>query len=44
MHLTHYMGGSFTRDDERLFHWEHLRPEVAMDVEIARSATPGRGN
>ena len=44
MHLTHYMGGSFTRDDERLFHWEHLRPEVAMDVEIARSATRGRGN
>ncbi|MDG5767622.1 hypothetical protein QA596_09115 [Balneolales bacterium ANBcel1] len=38
MHLVHYMGGSFLRDDERLFHWEHIRPEVAEDVEIARSA------
>jgi hypothetical protein len=38
MHLTHYMGGSFARNDERLFHWEHIRPEVAMDVEIARAA------
>jgi len=38
MHLTHYMGGSFDRDDERLFHWEHIRPEVAEDVEIARNA------
>lgn len=41
MHLTHYMGGGFDRDDERLFHWEHIRPEVAEDVEIARNATAG---
>lgn len=41
MHLTHYMGGGFDRDDERLFHWEHVRPEVAEDVEIARNATAG---
>lgn len=39
MHLTHYMGGSFDRDDEKLFHWEYIRPEVAMDIEIARNAT-----
>lgn len=39
MHLTHYMGGGFDRNDERLFHWEHIRPEVAEDVEIARNAT-----
>jgi hypothetical protein len=44
MHLTHYMGGSFVRNDERLFHWEHVRPEVAMDVEIARRATFEGGN
>jgi hypothetical protein len=39
MHLTHYMGGSFSRRDDRLFHWEHVRPEVARDVEIAKTAT-----
>ncbi len=39
MHLTHYMGGGFERDDEKLFHWEYIRPEVAEDIEIARSAT-----
>lgn len=38
MHLTHYMGGGFERDDEKLFHWEHIRPEVAEDIEIARNA------
>ena len=42
MHLVHYMGGSFERDDERLFHWEHVRPEVAESVEIARNAEPRR--
>lgn len=39
MHLTHYMGGGFERDDEKLFHWEHIRPEVARDIEIAKNAT-----
>lgn len=39
MHLTHYMGGGFERDDEKLFHWEHIRPEVAEDIEIAKNAT-----
>ena len=38
MHLTHLMGGSFDRNDELLFHWEYIRPEVAMDIEIARNA------
>ncbi|MDI6403080.1 hypothetical protein QLX67_13820, partial [Balneolaceae bacterium ANBcel3] len=40
MHLTHHMGGSFERDDEILFHWEHVRPEVAADIEVARNAVP----
>lgn len=39
MPLTHYMGGSFERKDDRLFHWEHIRPEVEQDIEIARNAT-----
>lgn len=39
MHLTHYMGGGFERDDEKLFHWEHIRPEVAEDIEIAKKAS-----
>ncbi|MEX0844906.1 MAG: hypothetical protein WD022_06475 [Balneolaceae bacterium] len=39
MPLTHYMGGGFERDDEKLFHWEHIRPEVAEDIEIAKNAT-----
>jgi hypothetical protein len=38
MHLTHMMGGRFTRRDTPLFHWEHIRPQVARDVEIAREA------
>jgi hypothetical protein len=38
MHLTHMMGGRFTSRDSPLFHWEHVRPGVARDVEIARHA------
>jgi hypothetical protein len=38
MHLTHMMGGRFARRDSPLFHWEHVRPQVARDVEIARQA------
>jgi hypothetical protein len=38
MHLTHLMGGSFDRNDDLLFHWEYIRPEVAMDIEIAKNA------
>ncbi len=40
MPLTHLMGGSFERRDDRLFHWEALRPDVARDVETARRAVP----
>jgi hypothetical protein len=36
MHLTHMMGGRITRRDGPLFHWEHVRPHVARDVELAR--------
>jgi hypothetical protein len=38
MHLTHMMGGRITRRDGPLFHWEHVRPHVAKDVELARDA------
>jgi len=41
MPLTHMMGGRFTRRDSPLFHWEHVRPQVAKDVEIARAARFG---
>lgn len=27
-------------ENNRRFHWEKLRPEVARDIEIARHATP----
>lgn len=38
MPLTHYNGSSFNRNDNNLFHWARIRPEVANDVEIARNA------
>lgn len=38
MPLTHYNGSSFDRNDNNLFHWARIRPEVANDIEIARSA------
>ena len=28
----------YTHNNDKLFHWEHLRPEVAMDIETARNA------
>jgi hypothetical protein len=43
MPLTHMMGGRFARRDDPLFHWEHVRPQVARDVEIARQAGVGGG-
>jgi hypothetical protein len=39
MPLTHYNGSSYDRNDNNLFHWEKIRPEVANDVETARKAT-----
>ena len=38
MPLTHYNGSSFDRNDNNLFHWAKIRPEVANDIEIARKA------
>jgi hypothetical protein len=35
MPLTHYS----EEDDDRRFHWERLRSEVAKDIEIAKKAT-----
>src|SRR5690625_1414578 len=29
----------YVNNDNILFHWEHIRPEVARDIEIARNAT-----
>jgi hypothetical protein len=38
MPLTHYNGSSRDRNDNNLFHWARIRPEVARDVEIAEKA------
>lgn len=40
MPLTHYNGSSYDRNDNNLFHWARIRPEVAKDIEIARNAAP----
>jgi hypothetical protein len=40
MPLTHYNGSSYDRNDNNLFHWGRIRPEVANDIEIAMKATP----
>jgi hypothetical protein len=39
MPLTHYNASSHDRNDDNLFHWALIRPEVARDVEIAKGAT-----
>jgi hypothetical protein len=38
MPLTHYNGSSYNRNDNNLFHWARIRPEVAFDIEIAKNA------
>lgn len=38
MPLTHYNGSSHDRNDNNLFHWARIRPEVAYDIEIAKNA------
>lgn len=38
MPLTHYNGSSHDRNDNNLFHWALIRPEVANDIEIAKRA------
>jgi len=38
MPLTHYNGSSKDRNDNNLFHWARIRPEVAFDIEIAKNA------
>ncbi|MDO1449483.1 hypothetical protein Q0590_24620 [Rhodocytophaga aerolata] len=39
MPLTHYNGSSHDRNDNNLFHWALIRPQVANDVEIAKKAS-----
>jgi len=41
MPLTHYNGSSYDRNDNNLFHWALIRPEVANDIELARKAVAG---
>ncbi|ALJ00166.1 hypothetical protein [Rufibacter tibetensis] len=38
MPLTHYNGSSHDRNDNNLFHWALIRPQVARDIEIAKEA------
>jgi len=38
MPLTNYNGSSYNRNDNNLFHWARIRPEVAADIEIAKNA------
>jgi hypothetical protein len=38
MPLAHYNGSSYDRNDNNLFHWARIRPEVANDIEIAKKA------
>ncbi|RDV17199.1 hypothetical protein DXT99_01445 [Pontibacter diazotrophicus] len=38
MPLTHYNGSSHDRNDNNLFHWARIRPEVARDIDIAKEA------
>lgn len=38
MPLTHYNGSSHDRNDNNLFHWALIRPEVASDIDIAKNA------
>lgn len=39
MPLTHYNGSSHDRNDNNLFHWERIRPEVEKDIETAMQAS-----
>ncbi|MDT0690865.1 hypothetical protein RM549_13790 [Salegentibacter sp. F188] len=39
MPLTHYNGSSHDRNEDNLFHWALIRPEVAQDIEITKDAT-----
>jgi hypothetical protein len=42
MKLTAYNGNSFDANPNNLFHWARIRDEVARDVEVARSSSPGK--
>lgn len=42
MPLTHYNGSSYDRNDNNLFHWERIRPEVEKDIETAMQASFNR--
>jgi hypothetical protein len=38
MPLAHYNGNGRGRNDKNLFHWALIRPEVANDIEIAKTS------
>jgi hypothetical protein len=43
MPLVHYSeqdGKDWKQNDQLRFHWEIIRPQVAMDLEIAKKAKP----
>jgi hypothetical protein len=40
MPLAHYNPPDNRRNDKNLFHWSLLRPQIARDVEVARTAVP----
>ncbi len=40
VHFSEQDGKHWKENDHLRFHWELLRPEVAKDIEIAKSATP----
>jgi hypothetical protein len=39
VHFSEQDGKHWKENDHLRFHWEHLRPEVAKDIEIAKNAT-----
>ena len=39
MLLTHMIGSSKSLQPDAEFHWSRLRPQVAEDVKLARTAT-----
>ena len=44
MRLTHYNHNSFEANPDNLFHWALIRDQVALDIEVARTATPPRND
>lgn len=43
MPLTHYNGPDNNRNDDNLFHWELLRPQIAQDIESMKEKVRHEG-